>query len=47
VTAEFAKGHLALAADAELTIARRYLQRILSNEDLDVGFLHGPGEGRP
>jgi hypothetical protein len=38
VTAEFADRCLAPSEESELTIARRYLQRILTNEDLDVGF---------
>jgi hypothetical protein len=38
VAAEFAGGYLAPAEDADRTIAVRFLERILTNEDLDVGF---------
>jgi hypothetical protein len=38
VAAEFAEGYVAPAEDADRTIARRFLERILTNEDLDVGF---------
>jgi hypothetical protein len=38
VAAEFAGGHLAPPPGAPQTIARRYLQRIQTNENLDKGF---------
>jgi hypothetical protein len=38
VAAEFAEGYVAPAEDADRTIAGRILERILTNEDLDVGF---------
>jgi site-specific DNA-cytosine methylase len=38
VAAEFAEGYVAPAEDANRTIAGRLLERILTNEDLDVGF---------
>jgi hypothetical protein len=44
VTAEFGEGRLEPAADAELTIARRYLQRIVTHEELDLGFEMDQGQ---
>jgi hypothetical protein len=38
VAAEFAEGYVAPAEDADRTIAWRFLEQILTNEDLDVGF---------
>jgi hypothetical protein len=38
VAAEFAEGYVAPAEDADRTIAGRLLKRVLTNEDLDVGF---------
>jgi hypothetical protein len=38
VAAEFAEGYVAPAEDADCTIAGRLLERVLTNEDLDVGF---------
>jgi hypothetical protein len=38
VAAEFGEGYAALAEGAERTIAERFAQRVLTDEDLDVGF---------
>jgi hypothetical protein len=38
VAAEFAEGYVAPAENADRTIAGQLLERILTNEDLDVGF---------
>jgi hypothetical protein len=38
VAAEFGKGYAAPADGAERTIAERFAQRVLTDEDLDVGF---------
>jgi hypothetical protein len=38
VSAEFGKGYAAPAEGAERTIAEQFAQRILTNENLDVGF---------
>jgi hypothetical protein len=38
VAAEFGKGYVAPAEGAKRTIAGRFIERVLGNEDLDVGF---------
>jgi hypothetical protein len=38
VAAEFGNGYAAPAEGAERTIAERFAQRVLTDEDLDVGF---------
>jgi hypothetical protein len=56
VAAQFGEGYAAPAEGAERTIAERFAQRVLTDEDLDVGFsmnqeaaghrLRGPGGAR-
>jgi hypothetical protein len=38
VAAEFGEGYVAPAEDAERTVAARFVERVLTDEDLDVGF---------
>jgi hypothetical protein len=38
VAAEVGEGYVAPAEDAERLIAERFVERILTNEDFDVGF---------
>jgi hypothetical protein len=38
VAAEFGEGYVAPTEDAERTVAARFVERVLNDEDLDVGF---------